>query len=171
MCAFWWLWDSVPWVEIMCGWVCVHAWGLVHDLSMWDFQPHELILVPPPTAMPPEHTHMLSGPRTMRWGYRGDWPQTLIMTIPGTKSALIDWLQTHLVLHTSPDDIGWSKNFKTIKIPAIYALICFDLSGGKGVSRSRKTSSGTNTNAFLIHNLLASSRKKTANAPIQNQIL
>lgn len=71
-----------------------------------------------------------------------------------------DWLVTDTFgLAHITDDIGWSKNFKTIKIPAIYALICFDLSGGKGVSCSRKTSSGTNTNAFLIHNLLASSRK------------
>ncbi len=48
--------------------------------------------------------------------------------------------------------------------------LVLNLSGGKGVSRLRKTSSGTNiTNAFLIHNWLASSPKKNpANSPIQN---
>ncbi len=67
MCAFWWLWDSVPWVEIMCGWVCVHVkpWFInVGFSTTWAHSSSS------PTAMPPEHTHMLPGPRTMRWGCR-----------------------------------------------------------------------------------------------------
>ncbi len=48
------------------------------------------------------HTHA-ARPKDNEVRLSGDWPQTLIKTIPGTKSALIDWLRTHSVSMTWAD--------------------------------------------------------------------
>lgn len=158
MCVFRWLWDSVPWVEIMCGWVgvCV-CLCLCVEVSPWFIN----VGFSTTWSHSSSSTHCnATGTYTCcpAQGQLGeDIDKTglkqvlwLLLAFKQTQCALIDWLHSHMVFHASHD-------FKTIKSPAIYALICFDLSGGKGVSCFRETSSGTNTNAFVIHNLLASS--------------
>lgn len=131
MCVFQWLWDSVPWVEIMCGWVCVCA---CVGVSPWFIN----------VGFSTTWAHSISSTHCNATGTHTCCPAQgqlgeavdetdlkqflwLYLALKQTQCALIDWLHSHMVFHASQD-------FKTIKSPAIYALICFDLSGGKGVS-------------------------------------